>query len=572
MSITNINTDKAFYNPGNRVKISVEVNDYKGSLTFEVFNRQTLMQSFSLGYVDYVCDAIWITPTKTPEQYLVRVTNNADGAIDVAHIAINVGQSQKDFPLMGFLSDYSYSDAVKQSEVMDFLKRVHINTVQYYDCLEDHSRPNYVGEHGEVSQYTTSPAKKPILRDSVNRYIELAKKNGQLSLVYGLMNGESSMNPGNGVTPDMLLYTSNTGSEGDVLRKDLLNSNFKYDLFLGDYTNPEYRKLVLDKFAETLKAYAFDGWHIDTLGGCVDKYRKNGQKISFEESEAGFKDFVDDVTNKFFESFVGMNNVARTGVEGVARSAAAYLYTELWPFDTPSYNDMFQAIMHQMAIGTADKGMIVPAYINEGGNWEGDNKKFNIPSVIMANIVIMAAGATHLEIGEQMLSNEYFPDKRGRIYGELKDFIVAQYDFTVAYHNLLGLRKYSTDKTWILGYNDAQGNFKHDSDHAKNAIVAGKFSVIEKYSDSVVACSIINTKTMNGTDWRDDEKKRQMPETIKNIRFGFSKDVDVKDGVVYYASIENPTPTKVELDGNNSFELPELNSHVLIWCERLQRQ
>jgi len=51
--------------------------------------------------------------------------------------------------------------------------------------------------------------------------------------------------------------------------------------------------------------------------------------------------------------------------------------------------------------------------------------------------VIVAFGGDHLELGEHMLAQEYFPNENLAMRADLKDALVHYYDFLVAYQNLL---------------------------------------------------------------------------------------------------------------------------------------
>ena len=76
---------------------------------------------------------------------------------------------------------------------------------------------------------------------------------------------------------------------------------------------------------------------------------------------------------------------------------------------------------------------VLAAYLN----YEAQEGEFNTPSVLMADAVIFAFGGAHLELGEHMLSSEYFPSTKLSVSSELESKLLEYYDFLTAYQNVL---------------------------------------------------------------------------------------------------------------------------------------
>lgn len=59
----------------------------------------------------------------------------------------------------------------------------------------------------------------------------------------------------------------------------------------------------------------------------------------------------------------------------------------------------------------------------------------NTPGVLLTDAVIAALGGSHLEMGDHMLTREYFPAAPLSMSDALKTAIVRYYDFQTAYQN-----------------------------------------------------------------------------------------------------------------------------------------
>ncbi|MBC6498538.1 hypothetical protein H7R52_07070 [Weissella confusa] len=68
------------------------------------------------------------------------------------------------------------------------------------------------------------------------------------------------------------------------------------------------------------------------------------------------------------------------------------------------------------------------------------NVGFNTNGVILTNLVIMASGATHIELGEHMLCSEYFANNSLFMNDDLKNWETKYYDFLVAYSRMFNIK------------------------------------------------------------------------------------------------------------------------------------
>lgn len=575
MANMKLSTDKAIYKPSDNVELTTILDKNNGKLIVRVYDREKKITENT-----YLCKnrsfmpILIKLPNKDNKQYLIKVQNATTK--DVDYIAVNVASNPDAFAVMGFVSKYSVFNSKENEKLINKLARLHINTLQYYDYMEDHGTPVRLDKNGKVAEQWKDLFKRVNRRDVIADLIKQAKNKNMLNMAYHLLNGTSyalkSKNFENdipyekdGFTSDMMLFENDKERTVAINGLDSADEKTKqkharYDIALTDYTNLEYQKLLKTKLHDVLKAFDFDGFHIDSLGESHGKLKKNNAPFTSEEQKKGFKTFLDNMKYEFYNKRLGFNAVGAFGQEEVAPSAVSYLYSELWPkaeagevnaYNT--YNDIFNSIKKQTLLADKNKSIIIPAYMNKGNSWN-ENKYFNNASVVLMNLVIMCAGATHLEMGEHMLCAPYFADDKGLIKPDLEDYIVKQYDFMVAYHNLLRGGEFTEGNTWIYG-----------RDYSCNQIKTNRISTIEKTSGSTVSLSLINTVNLNSDDWRDDAKKREFAKPIEDVRVGFSDKVKLAENFAWYASVENPEPTRVALDKNRSFSLPQLDKHVTIW-------
>lgn len=552
--VLSIETDKAVYKPADNVDFTVNVAGNMGKLAISYLKRGDIVGTNTVEYRSNVVKWSWRVPSDDREQYLVKIENITNQNKTVDYIALNVASDNKYFPIMGFLGDYGFYDPATQKKILDDLKRHHINYIQYYDYFHDHDRPVWVGEHGEVSEFWQDLARRKSRRDTIQEYVRLGKKYGMLNMAYGLINGVSFNEEKDGFTKDMFLFNKPGGNMYDVAVNPLKPWG-RYDIYLANFIKNNYKQLAFSRMDDVFGAIGFDGWHIDTLGAPGDKYEDTGNKIRNDYfASVGYPAFIRDAKSHFGDKRLSFNAVGMFGQESVAGTDVDFIYSELWPqTGTPTYDKLVQDAINQLQYDD-EKSLIIPAYMNKEHEWANDSdKSFNTPSVEIIDNLIMATGATHLELGEHMLCSEYFPNHTAYMKDDLKEYIKKQYDFMVAYHKLFDIRQF-TNNTNVLNF-----------DVSKNSVDINKLTVIEKTNDSFCVASIINTKGLNGNDWRDDDKKRQFAQPVSGVKFSFGS-IPVRQA--YYATIESPEPKPIALDSTNSFTIDTLDQYVLVWCSK----
>lgn len=291
------------------------------------------------------------------------------------------------------------------------------------------------------------------------------------------------------------------------------------------------------------------------MGDPGSKYDSDGKNITTDNWKVAYPYFINKAITNSGGKRAGLNAVAEYGQKEIASSNADYIYTEVWGNRT-SYNDMMNLILEMRNL--SDKELIIAGYMHHDWSNNGANNTnlvFNDPAVILTDFVIMATGATHLEMGEHMLTTEYFPNNKLSMSDALKDYLVKIYDLTVAYKRLFKIKsKPSVDMV--------------SSTHSifNNYLQKGNISVIAKEDNWYRVDSLINLINLNGDSWRDDDKNRNYPTFQDNVMVGYPNHNDYKH--FYIVDPKNPVPTEVFPDNNGNFTIPHLEFYTLVYATK----
>jgi dextranase len=253
-----------------------------------------------------------------------------------------------------------------------------------------------------------------------------------LTLFYNLGYGALEDYETDGVSREWLLYTDKEHKNPDF---HPLGSPFKSAIYLVNTANNAWRQYLAERNNEVYAVFDFDGWQIDQLGDRLHPvYDYHGEEVDLAGS---FGSFIEYMKYSQHKKRLVMNSVGQYGQYGqIAPSPVDFCYTEVWEHsDTQGY-DIFRDIITGNAEWSNGKQTVLAAYLNydygqKGRGW------FNTPGIVMATAASMAWGGTILQMGEHMLCHEYFPGDNLSMTGELKRAMIAYYDFTVAYENLL---------------------------------------------------------------------------------------------------------------------------------------
>lgn len=568
--LVDVITDKAIYNPYERVVFNGYTSSNSGKIKVDVYKRETHL---STQYVPFMQNNVtwqYYLPGDDKEQYVFKiVVITGSGESSPQYYAVNVDSSGNNIPLMGFLSKYGEYNPNNQENVIKKLKRRHINYIQYYDCYErpEHLiRTNLIGNDssaGQAVDYWKDLSRHHVRADTLREYIKLGKESGMKNMLYIPWGNTSTVAGNDGITSEMLLYNDKSKAGDNSAVTATLDGGAgkwaRYALMQANPSNPAFKNMLFESARRALETLGFDGVHIDTLGpNYTNTYTVDGSDYGNDiAASEGMPNFINDIGDYFNKDSwqktgsnvrFSFNNVGSWGAEYLSDNTNLdYLYAEQWPdMGNTTYNDMYNAIKTLNTYGY--HRVIIPAYMHKGGT----GNKFNDNGVELTNLVIMASGASHLELGEHMLRSEYFPSDDLSMSQELEDWITKQYDFKVAFSRLFNNKTYTTNLSFSPSHSVSNGEVRND-----------KTTLIELSDENTVATSILATGGLNAMDWQDNNFDRSSLGTLDNFSIGFNK--KPKDGNIYVATIDNPVPVAYKADSNNCAVIPHIDKYALAY-------
>lgn len=479
--------------------------------------------------------------------YGVRIETKA-GALETA---FDVVASAKSVVRYGFLSDFAPEDG--DTADLDWLCRVHVNTVQFYDWMYRHDR--LLSPEDEY--------REPIGRSSsltvIRKKIEACRTRGMRAFAYGAVYAATEETVQ--AHPDWAAYTL----DGEpMIFADWLNyMNISPACGWSEYIVNEFRTVV-----ETL---GFSGIHLDTYGFPKRVYAQNGERISFDEAFLPLINAAREAVCAVDENNgVTFNAVNDWPTERIAAGSQDALYIEVWPpHDT--YRDLYQLIQKAKRLAP-EKSVVLAAYIKPFQNAADEASVAKAEYAFrLANAVILASGGIQLVHGEEesLLCDSYYA-KHAKIRPEFSDTVVRYADYLVRYAPLLYDDKgYDVSMTASGGINDdvtaVADNASFSSDGRANTVW-----MILRESMHRLTLHLIN---LTGNDALWDTPKNE-PETVRNIRLALRLDAEITG--VYCASPDGETLEAVELPYQTSrsaygriqeLTIPELRCFSTVWIE-----
>jgi len=562
--ISNINTDKAAYSPGNSVTIYVDLTNS----TAATFNGSVAAVISHLGYVttNFASQAVsnlgaystttkvfsWTPPATDYQGYLVSISVADAGSVivDKGSSAVDVSSDWSKFPRYGYVSHYDAG--LDAFNIVWQLKNYHLNALQFYDWQWKHHIP--------YSPNATWPdiANRTISQATVTNFIAAAHNYGLLAMNYNSygMAYSNYLGDGSGVALAMGIFSSPTATIANQYGYGLPGGWATTTLYEMNNRDTNWQNFIYAREQTVFTNFAFDGWHIDTVGQHT-AYDAAGNFFTLDDYNSDFINKAKTVLNRRFT----FNAADGIGENQIAQSANVdVLYTELWD-GNGNYIDFKTRVDNDRSF--CSKAPVFPAYMN----YSKTSGNFNDASVRLADAAIFACGASHLEIGDdtEMLRTEYFPENTVKMSASLKTALRIYYDFLVGYQNLLRDGTVSANyAASITGVNTSTNGS------------AGSVWLVSRKNLGNNLLHFINLLNNTNSSWRDVNGTYAAPSTLTNLAVKMYYSGNLGGGKLWWASPDTNNGVATQLtftngtDGGGSFvnfTLPSLQYWSMAWLE-----
>ncbi|GAB3307793.1 glycoside hydrolase family 66 protein [Hymenobacter tenuis] len=552
-SLRLLTTNKARYVPGEEVRFQAAIVEPREGLTLEVRYYQThrLVAEQTLS-VEAAANWNWTPPAEDFKGYLVGLTlKSGSTTVSTASIGVDVSSDWTRFPRYGFLSQFGVKTSAEMDALMVQLNRYHLNGLQFYDWMDKHHRP--------LAGTPQAPA--PSWNDLANRYTSLATIKGYIdrshtygmkSMFYNLVYGAYSNAAADGVSDTWGLYRDI--NQVTPFAHSLPSSWETSSLRVMDPANTAWQAYLLGEHAKVYEAAGlnFDGWHADQLGDWGTLYNYKGQAVNQPQ---GFAGILTAAKAAHPGKALVMNAVNQYGQARIAPAPVDFLYTELWT-GNEEYVNLGQVIRTNET-SAPGKRNVLAAYINKGRS--GNPGTFNSASVLMADAVMFAFGGAHIELGEHMLGNEYFPNNNLKMSAALQRDLTTYYDFLVGYENLLRDQNRSFTSLPITG-----------AEVQAWPPVLGKVATLSSTVGSSQVFHLLNFRNARTLNWRDDNQVQPTPTPITDLKLSFPLATTVTRLWAASPDINHGLPQLLPFTQNGpqvAFTLPKLTYWTMVVAE-----
>ncbi|MCG9970599.1 glycoside hydrolase family 66 protein [Christiangramia crocea] len=510
--------DKARYNPGEEVTFSVNGTHQNTMVRYKYLGEVVAEENLSSH------TWTWTPPSEDFRGYMVELVKTTGGEETVlGTVGVDVSSDWTRFPRYGFLSEFGNISAGERVDVLNNLKDYHINGLQYYDWHSKHHIPLPTDDSGNPADSWADLFNREIYFETVEGYVESAKERNMASMFYNLLFGAWHPEEGDGFEEEWLIFNDRT--HNSVNKHGLGDLG---DILITDPSNEEWQNYIFDEAEVVYSNLDFAGWHLDQLGNRGTVYDYNGYQVALPEA---YQDFLIELNEEFPDKKMVLNAVDQFGQKKILNSPVDFAYTEVW--SRYQYQDLVQVIKENYEYSDGELNTVLAAYMN----YNSQEGNFNTPSVLMADAVIFAFGGAHLELGEHMLSSEYFPNTKLSMTSELSEKLKEYYDFQVAYQNLLrDGGTFNMPAVSTIGEDVTVNNWP--------PVFSQTAAVGKQLSDKQVV-HLLNFDGLSTLQWRDDSKIQTAPK----VKEGFELVIETAQvpSKVWFAS--------PDVDGGASHEL-----------------
>lgn len=517
-----VTTDKAIYAPGQTVNFSLDKSVKSAIVRY--YHLSEVIKEEKISSKEWS----WTPPTEDFKGYMVVLYGKDSEGKErrIGSTAVDVSSTWTRFPRYGFLANFGSRSTDASWEIVENLKRYHINGLQFYDWHYDHHKPLAGTPEAPESEWPDIIG-RIVQKQTVEDYIAAAHNYGMAAMWYDLCYGALEWAEEDGASWEWGLYKDRKHSDIDYHPLD----SFRSHIYLMDPNNDEWLDYFSEQAKDVYEVFDFDGFHIDQLGGRGTRYDYDGNKV---DVPAGYGKFIERMKREMPDKLLAFNAVSRYGQNYIAAAPTDFLYNEVW--DTP-FTELKRVIDENNSYAEGRKNTILAAYMNY--RMEPKKGYFNDAAVLLTDAVIFALGGAHLELGEHMLCSEYFPNTDIVMSSTLKDDLVWYYDFLVGYENLLrdGVDYANISVTSRTG----------DVSLCEWAPQKGSVLYIAKKNADCDIIHLLNFRDATHLNWRDDEGNQAEPKELTNISLRVKSTRQVTKAWVASPDVDGGAPQAVEV-------------------------
>jgi dextranase len=570
MAIASLATDRGRHEPGSVAVIAASVIN-RGN---QDFDGQFVVTWRRLGVVCHRVDQSVHVAAKQSKTITIDWTIPADDfvgyGIDAdllagdavaakASTALDASSSWRRFPRYGFVTDYdarlTQDEIIRRTALMT---RLHLSAIQFYDWMEAHDEPVPRGFDG-VDVRWRDWAGREIDSRVLRQRIDSVRAHGMHAMAYALVYGAAALPDGQGPRrPEWAAYREPNQTAAATVSAHPENTEQPI-LHVMDMSNQAWRNHLLDRLDTSTMLLGFDGLHLDYLG--PGKRYPRGGDIAIDE-KAALPAFVAATRTRNPERQLAVNDVAGHLCRELANSEADIYYTEVWGRET--YQALRDTILDaKKASSSPGRAVVLAAYVQKreppAEGWISDAAARLLDAAIFAN------GGYHLEMGEgdEMLTNEYFPNRKLRIRPSLRESMPSCYDVLVRCQNALSFAPYGqvVDRTPEADISSPSHELN------KNAQSESIWTVAKSVAGHHDAVSLINLNGVD-TEWRNASDP---PITQQHVSLRYRPTLTVKsvsaftpdDGLGRPLSL----PFETAMDGSITFVVPRLEYWTVLVFE-----
>jgi dextranase len=505
LEVLDLTKDKSKYTPGETVNFHVNAVHQNTVIRYKHLGRIITEEPLTADSWS------WLPPTDDFRGYMVELVKNTnEDETILGTVAIDVSSDWTKFPRYGFLSNFGDISKSEQHAVLNNLKDFHINGLQYYDWQNKQHIPLPLDNTGNPQNTWLDIFNRQVNFETVKNYIDEGHNLNMSSMFYNLLFGAWNPEDGDGFTNEWLVFKDQHHSNPD--KHDLGSLG---DILITNPNNKDWQDYIFSKTADVYANLNFDGWHLDQLGNRGTLYDYNGYKVNLEK---GFADLLTNLKTNFQEKKMALNAVDQFAQNNILKTQVDFAYTEVW--SSIQYSDLVEVIRQNDKMSNNQLKTVLAAYMN----YNSKEGSFNTPSVLLTDAVIFAFGGSHLELGEHMLSKEYFPYSNLSMDQKLKSSLKEYYDFMVAYENLLRDGGNYINPT-ISSNNIGLNNWPP---------VFGNASIVTKQIEDKTVIQLLNFDGISTLNWRDNDKTQTKPNSFKD--FDLVVDTNASVSKIWFAS------------------------------------